>query len=91
MESMQATTRTVTITVLAFAAYREAIGSKELRLALPAGSTAAQAYRQLEGQAPALRALRPYTTFAVNREVVDEDAVLEEGDELALLQPVSGG
>ena len=33
----------------------------------------------------------PKVAFAINREYVKPDALLREGDELALLPPVSGG
>ena len=55
------------------------------------GSTPEDVFRELAQREPRLAMFRTYTTFAVNREMVSADTVLGDGDELALLQPVSGG
>ena len=81
----------MTIRVLLFAAYREAVGSSRLEVEVPEGATVSQVYDRLEQEHDGLARLRPYTSFAVNREFVDADAVLRAGDEVAFLQPVSGG
>jgi molybdopterin synthase catalytic subunit len=88
---MQDSALTITIRVLLFAAYRETVGEKEIQLEAPTGSTPDDVYRALEDQHPALTRLRNYTTFAVNRAVRPSDTPLADGDEVALLQPVSGG
>ena len=82
---------TMNVCVLLFALYREAVGEKRIEVELPAGSTAEDLYTHLSAQYPALGRLRPYTTFAVNRETVAPDTILRSGDEVALLQPSSGG
>ena len=79
------------IQVLFFAAYREAVGTSRQDLDIPDGATASELYDLLEVSSPRLEALRPYTTFAVNREVVAPTQTLQPNDEVALLQPVSGG
>lgn len=81
----------VGVRILLFAAHREAAGTGDLVLELPAGATAEDAYSELTARYPALADIRRYTSFAVNREVVSAGHVLLDGDELALLQPVSGG
>lgn len=81
----------VSIIVLLFAAYRERVGAPRLALTLPSGATAADAFVAAGDLYPALRPLRDFTTFAVNREVVAPDHPLDSGDEVAFLQPVSGG
>ena len=40
---------------------------------------------------PEIRDFLPKLAFAINREYVKPDAILRDGDELALLPPVSGG
>jgi molybdopterin converting factor small subunit len=82
---------TIEVRVLLFAAYRETMGRSEIRLEMPACSGLEDLYRVLTLEEPRMARLRPYTTFAVNREVVAADTVLEDGDEVALLQPASGG
>ena len=74
-----------------FASHREVFGESRLQLSVPEGTTVEALYSELAQRAPRLRELRPFTTFAVNREVVDPSTVVSEGDEIALLQPVSGG
>lgn len=74
-----------------FAAHRELAGQKQLDIEMPYGSTADDLYERLQEQSPRLGDLRNYTTFAVNRETVDPGTQLRDGDEVALLQPVSGG
>jgi molybdopterin converting factor subunit 1 len=81
----------VRVHVLFFAAYREAVGTSRQELEVPDGTTAGQLYDRLQASIPRLGALRPYTTFAVNREVVGPTQPLRPGDEVAFLQPVSGG
>ena len=79
------------IEVLMFAAHREISGTGRLTLAVPAGTDLERLYEDIASQVPRMADLRPFTTFAVNREVVPASTVLEDGDEVALLQPVSGG
>ena len=77
--------------LLLFAAHREIVGKSAIDMEVPEGSTAENLYHRLESERPELAALRPYTTFAVNRQVVAGSTVLHSGDEVAFLQPVSGG
>ena len=81
----------MTIRVLLFASFRELVGESRLDLDVPEGCTADDVFRMLEGRHPGLSALRDFTTFAVNRAVVGAGTTLQAGDELAFLQPVSGG
>jgi molybdopterin synthase catalytic subunit/molybdopterin converting factor small subunit len=74
------------VRLLAFAALRERLGFSERSLELPEGTTAAEAAAFALG-GPVPRGL----SFAVNREVAPGTTPLHEGDELALLPPVSGG
>lgn len=79
------------IQVLLFAAFREVVGRTTLELEVGDRSTANDLYQVLQRDFPALEALRPYAMFAVNREVAEPRTELKDGDEIALLQPVSGG
>jgi molybdopterin converting factor subunit 1 len=81
----------MTVCVLLFAAYREAVGQSRLEIELPHGATAGDLFEALQHDHPDLERLRPYTTFAVNRAVCDATTPLGSGDEVAFLQPVSGG
>lgn len=62
-----------------------------MSLNLPDGASVRDAFSTLTERYPALAEMEPFTTFARNRRVVDRGERLADGDELALLQPVSGG
>lgn len=79
------------IRVLLFAALRELVGQGRLDLDVPAGATVGDVFDLLESNEPRLRDLRASTSFAVNREVVAASTELHGDDEIAFLQPVSGG
>jgi len=85
------TVRETRVCVLLFAAYRELLGVSRLELSVPRGATLQDVYRALEVREPRLAQLRDSTTFALNREVSPPGSAVREGDEIALLQPVSGG
>lgn len=79
------------IRVILFAVLRDAVGAAETVLELPKSSTAAQAGAVLLERFPTLRPYLPRVAFAINRNYCRPDAELKEGDELALIPPVSGG
>jgi MoaE-MoaD fusion protein len=82
----------VEIDVRVFAVLRERLGADRLTLALESGATVAdalEALREVDGIGGTI-ALLP-VVMAVNREYAPPETVLEEGDELALIPPVSGG
>lgn len=79
------------ITVRYFAALRERAGRSSEQLALPAGATAADALAALAARYPALQPALAQTRCAVNQEYAAPDTPLRDGDELALIPPVSGG
>lgn len=74
--------------MLAFARVREVLGFGEREVDLLPGSTAGDAWTALVAGA---RSELPSTRFARNGTIVDGATVLADGDELALLPPVSGG
>jgi molybdopterin synthase catalytic subunit len=75
------------VTVRLFAILRERAGTRELTLELPEGARVSDALERLREVAPPELPL----VMAVNREYAPEDQVLDAGDELALIPPVSGG
>lgn len=81
----------VKVTVKLFAAYQEAYGVPELTLEFPKG-TKVQAVRDcLIDEYPQLEQWRQVTRFGINLQFVEEDTALKDGDEVALIPPVSGG
>src|SRR5918999_5805872 len=65
---------------------RERAGAPEVTLDLPPGARVRDALDSLAGLAEGIPLV-----MAVNREYADADQVLDAGDELALIPPVSGG
>lgn len=78
------------IDVRLFASYREAAGVGRFDLELPGGATVRDAVARVAERHPAV-GRGPRVLMARNREYVDADALLADGDELALIPPVSGG
>jgi MoaE-MoaD fusion protein len=74
------------VTVRLFAMLRERAGKPELLLNLPDGARVGDALAELHALAEGVPLV-----MAVNREYADEERVLDPGDELALIPPVSGG
>ena len=74
------------MTIRLFASLRERAGTGQLTLELPEGARVRDAVAQLEDVAGGMPLLH-----AVNREYAPDHQVLDDGDELALIPPVSGG
>ena len=82
---------TILVTVRLFASAKEAARLSELKVELPATSIAADVLDYLARRYPAMTGLRPFIRLAVNEAYVDGDATLHDGDDVAVLPPVSGG
>jgi molybdopterin converting factor subunit 1 len=82
-------TTQICVHVRLFASYREAAGVNRLDSPLPVGANVADLVDALAATIPALRATRGL--IAVNHAYVNSDTVLHDGDEVALIPPVSGG
>ncbi|HEV3130282.1 MAG TPA: molybdenum cofactor biosynthesis protein MoaE [Solirubrobacteraceae bacterium] len=74
------------VRVRLFAALRERAGRDVVELELPEGARVADALQRLETVTNGVPVV-----MAVNHEYADTDARLHEGDEVALIPPVSGG
>ncbi|MDX6572169.1 MAG: MoaE-MoaD fusion protein [Gaiellales bacterium] len=74
------------VTVRLFAALRERAGASRRELELPQGATAGDVFAAL-----GIGAEPQGLAYAVNREYADRTAALADGDEVALIPPVSGG
>jgi molybdopterin synthase catalytic subunit len=80
----------VHVHVRLFASYREAAGVGHIELELPAGATVKDAIAEIVRAHPLIAGGRT-VVIARNREYAKPDEVLADGDELALIPPVSGG
>ena len=80
------------VRVLFFGVLRDSFGVGERVQELPEGARAGDLLDRLRDAAsPALRELWPCLAVAVNREYAGRSQILQTGDEVALLPPVSGG
>lgn len=81
----------ITVTVKLFAAYQEACGVPELQLQFPEGTPVVTVRDRLITEHPQLSQWRELTRFGVNLQFVEPSTLLQEGDEVVLIPPVSGG
>jgi molybdopterin synthase catalytic subunit len=81
----------VKIDLLAFASASDIVGAGETELELPARATLGELKIVLERRYPPLGALWDRLAIAVNGDLRPDDTALADGDEVALLPPVSGG
>lgn len=79
------------VRVLFFALLREKAKVDATDWELPADATVAALWRDVVATYPALEPFSASVSFAVNEEYRDRDCRLHDGDEVALIPPVSGG
>jgi len=83
-ESMQ-------IRILFFASYRDLVGTPELTLAVPAGTTVSHLVESLRGRGGGFERLPPAPAVAINEVYAAEDTPLGDSDVVAFIPPVAGG
>jgi molybdopterin converting factor subunit 1 len=81
----------MTVTVLYFASLTDLMGTDQETLDLPEGATIADLVQALEDATPGLKGFERRFRVAQNQRFVDWDQPVQEGAELALIPPVSGG
>jgi molybdopterin converting factor small subunit len=74
------------VTVHVFARYRELLGFQRVEVPLPGPPDLATLLAD-----PRFKALPREALLAVNQSFADRTCVLKDGDEVALMPPVSGG
>ena len=79
------------VTVRLFARLRDLAGSGELVRDVPAPATIEQVWRSLVKDMPALADYERTMSVALNTDYSRMTAVVQDGDEVAFLPPVSGG
>jgi molybdopterin converting factor subunit 1 len=79
------------VRVRLFATQREIAGTREVGLDLGDDARVADAWDALVARYPALAPGRDFVRFARNGAYADETTSLAEGDEVAMIPPVSGG
>jgi molybdopterin synthase catalytic subunit len=81
----------VKVSLLLFAALREAVGERTLCLELAEGATVSDLKRQLAVRYPGVEPMMKTVVCAIDDEYVKSEERLREGAEVALIPPVSGG
>ena len=86
----------VTVQVLLFASYAEALDAASVELALEPGSTAGDALARVRAMAAERAAARggrplPPARVAVNERYASEATALRAGDVVAVIPPIAGG
>jgi molybdopterin converting factor subunit 1 len=81
----------VNVHVRLFARYRELAGTGTIDLDVPSSSTALDVFDRVAERFPEMQAMRGSTLMAIDAEFVRPETKLRDGEELALMPPVSGG
>ena len=79
------------VTVQCFGHYADVFGSDAKIYSVQPGAAVADLVKQLESQYPSMANLSARCRFAVNEEYTQLDTVLQEGDVVAVIPPMSGG
>ena len=80
----------MSVTVLLFASYADALGSSRVSVEVPEGATVTELLGRLRDQAGA-HALPPRPLVAVNEQYARFEQHLRPGDVVAVIPPVAGG
>jgi molybdopterin converting factor subunit 1 len=81
----------VKVSVRLFARLGDIAGTRETEVEVGEGLRAIDVYRVLCERYPEMSGLNGSLMYAVNAEYVGAETPLRDGDELALVPPVSGG
>ena len=79
------------LNVRLFALYRERAGRRSFSVDLSQGATVADLTDEDRRLFPGLAPAEVQIVVAVNADYADPDAVLQTGDDICLIPPVSGG
>ncbi len=80
------------VTVRFFARYAELTGCETAAVLVPGSSaTVGDVLTRVRETVPGARSLPPRLLAALNLRQVKHDAIVKDGDEVALLPPLSGG
>ncbi|KAJ7560695.1 hypothetical protein O6H91_04G140900 [Diphasiastrum complanatum] len=81
----------IRVSVLMFAKARELAGLSEVSLEVDEGATTADCLKILVSTYDKLQSITESMVLALNHDYVENPVVVNDGDELALIPPISGG
>ena len=79
------------MTVRLYALYRERAGTREFSMELPGGATVADLTDAVRLRYPRLAPPEVKIVVAINADYAEPEDVLNAGDDVCLIPPVSGG
>ena len=79
------------VTLRLFSVLKEALGTGLVEVELGEGTTGVELVELLAENQEAVKRLQSVIRLAINDEYVDAGITLNDGDEVALVTPVSGG
>ncbi|MCH8892084.1 MAG: MoaD/ThiS family protein [Chloroflexi bacterium] len=79
------------LNVRLFALYRERAGRNSIPVVVPEGATVADLTDEMRRRIPNLAPPEVQIVVAVNTDYAGPDVVLQPGDDVCLIPPVSGG
>jgi molybdopterin converting factor subunit 1 len=80
----------MTLRVLLFASYADALGAPEVALEMPPGARVADVLARIKSMAAGKR-VPDKPLVAVNQRYARDDVVVSPADEVAIIPPVAGG
>ena len=81
----------INVEVLFFAHLKERFQMEKCRLSIPFGTKASEIFNFLPECRGEIDLLRRFVRVAINRKYAMEESIIQEGDEVALIPPVTGG
>ena len=81
----------ISVNLKFFASMRDTIGARESKVTVPEGSSVGNVLELLKGRYPQLEKAFDCSVVAINEEYALKHILLNEGDTLAIIPPVSGG
>ena len=81
------------VSVKFFAVMKKLVGRESIELPIDGQTTLREILNQIEKEVPKIRAIikEGRTLISINQEMADEDTLVQNGDEIAMLPPFAGG
>jgi molybdopterin converting factor subunit 1 len=82
---------TINVNILYFAGAKDATGVRTESIELPKNASVKELLSNLSMMHPKVRDMLNIIQISVNYKVVGKETILNDGDEVAILPPISGG